>query len=138
LRAPVRINQAWSMDYTHDQLAGGRRFRTLNIVDELSRESPAIEVDTSLPGARVVRVLERIARERGYPEWIVTDNELSKKARGHERIDQCDGLQGKQLWLLVNEGDGPSAGSLRVGAPSRVRSQSSPANAALDRRRHCG
>jgi putative transposase len=75
LRAPVRINQAWSMDYTHDQLAGGRRFRTLNIVDELSRESPAIEVDTSLPGARVVRVLERIARKRGYPEWIVTDNE---------------------------------------------------------------
>jgi putative transposase len=56
LPAPVRINQAWSMDCTHDQLASGRRFRTLNIVDELSRESPAIEVDTSLPGARVVRV----------------------------------------------------------------------------------
>jgi putative transposase len=37
LRAPVRINQAWSMDYTHDQLAGGRRFRTLNIVDERVR-----------------------------------------------------------------------------------------------------
>jgi len=46
---------------THDQLASFRRFRTLKIVDELSRESPTIEVDTSLPGARVVRVLERIA-----------------------------------------------------------------------------
>jgi putative transposase len=74
LPAPVRINQAWALDYTHDQLASGRRFRTLNIVDELSRESPAIEVDTSLPGARVVRVLERIAGVRGYPEWIVMDH----------------------------------------------------------------
>jgi putative transposase len=74
LPAPVRINQAGSMDYTHDQLASGRRFRTLNIIDELSREIPAIEVEISLPGARVVRVLERIAGERGYPEWIVTDH----------------------------------------------------------------
>jgi len=71
---PVRINQAWSMDYTHDQLASGRRFRTLNIVDEVSRESPAIGVDTSSPGARVVRMLERLAEARGYPERIVTDH----------------------------------------------------------------
>jgi hypothetical protein len=95
-------------------------------------------VDTSLSGVRVVRELERLTLARALPDTVVSDNELSKKARGHERIDQCDGLQGKQLWLLVNEGDGPSAGSLRVGAPSRVRSQSSPANAVLDRRRHCG
>ncbi len=74
LHAPVRINQAWSMDYTHDQLASGRRFRTLNIVNGLSRESLAIEVNAGLPPARVVRVLERIAAERGYPEWIVTDD----------------------------------------------------------------
>lgn len=74
LRPAVRINQRWALDFTRDTLADGRVFRTLNIVDELSRESPAIEVDTSLPGARVVRVLERLGEVRGYPEELVMDN----------------------------------------------------------------
>lgn len=62
------------MDFTHDMLADGRRFRTLNIVDDFTRECPAIEVDTSLPGGRVVRVLERLAQTRGLPKAIVLDN----------------------------------------------------------------
>ena len=70
-----RANQRWAMDFVADQLEGrGRRFRTLNVVDEHTRECLAIEVDTSLPGARVVRVLERIAQLRGYPKQLVTDN----------------------------------------------------------------
>jgi len=44
------------MDYTHDQLAGGRKFRTLNLMDGYTREALRIEPDTSLPGLRVVRV----------------------------------------------------------------------------------
>lgn len=70
----VRPNQQWNMDFTLDSLANGRRFRTLNIIDACTRECPAIEVDTSLPGARVVRVLERLADERGLPKVIVVDN----------------------------------------------------------------
>ena len=74
LPAPVRPDQGWSMDFMADALATGRRFRTLDIVDEYTREAPAIEVDTSLPGARVVRVLEELKRQGRKPEWIVTDN----------------------------------------------------------------
>ena len=74
LALPVRANQVWTMDFTHDQLASGRKFRTLNLMDGFTRESPRIEVDTSLPGLRVVRVLEEVARERGYPQAIQGDN----------------------------------------------------------------
>jgi len=74
LPAPVRPDQGWSMDFMADALATGRRFRTLNIVDEYTREAPAIEVDTSLPGVRVVRVLEQLRKQGRKPEWIVTDN----------------------------------------------------------------
>jgi putative transposase len=71
---PQAPNQRWSMDFQHDLLATGQRFRSLNIVDDFSRECPAIEVDTSLPGARVVRVLERLAKTRGLPKEIIVDN----------------------------------------------------------------
>jgi putative transposase len=74
LEAPVRPNQGWSMDFMADALGSGRRFRTLNLVDEYTREALAIEVDTSLPGERVVRVLEQLRRQERKPEWIVTDN----------------------------------------------------------------
>jgi putative transposase len=71
---PSRINERWSMDFTADTLADGRAFRTLNIVDDFSRECLAIEVDTSLPGLRVARVLDRLAAGRGLPVMIVIDN----------------------------------------------------------------
>jgi putative transposase len=135
---PQAFNHAWAVDFVHDGLFDGRRFRALTVIDEWSRECLAIEVDLSLTGERVTRVLEQLCETRGVPTLIQSDNELSKKARGRGRIDECDGLQDKQLWLRMCATGGPSAGSLRVGAPSRVRSQSSPADAALDRRRHCG
>jgi putative transposase len=74
LAAPVRPNQGWSMDFMADALGSGRRFRTLNLVDEYTREALALEVDTSLPGERVVRVLDELRRQGRKPEWIVTDN----------------------------------------------------------------
>ena len=79
---PQAPNERWSMDFQHDLLATGQRFRTLNIVDDFSRECPAIEVDTSLPGGRVVRVLDRLAETRGLPTEIVLDNgpEMISKA----------------------------------------------------------
>ena len=72
--SPVRPNQRWSMDFVSDSTVTGRRFRALAIVDDYSRECPAIEVDTSLGGARVVGVLERLEETRGLPEVITVDN----------------------------------------------------------------
>ncbi len=67
-------NERWSLDFVHDTLQSTRRIRTLNIIDDFTREALAIEVDTSINGARVARVLDRIADERGLPKTIVMDN----------------------------------------------------------------
>ncbi len=72
--APTRLNERWTMDFMSDVLVGGKRYRILNVVERLSREALAGEVDTSLPAVRVIRVLEEIALERGYPSGIVVDN----------------------------------------------------------------
>jgi putative transposase len=71
---PERINQHWSMDFVSDSLYSGRRFRVLTIVDDLSKECPVLEVDHSLTGTRVARVLDRIAMTKGLPEVITVDN----------------------------------------------------------------
>ena len=67
-------NLRWSMDFMRDALGSGRPFRTFNVIDDGSGESLVIEVDFSLPAERVVRVLEKIAGERGVPREIVVDN----------------------------------------------------------------
>jgi len=74
LAIPSQTNQRWSMDFVSDGLDDGRKFRSLNIVDDYSRECVAAEVDTSIPGGRVVRVLERLRELRGLPKVLVTDN----------------------------------------------------------------
>ena len=71
---PQRTNERWSMDFVTDSIVTGRKFRALAIVDDYSRECPAIEVDTSLGGRRVVSVLEKLAEVRGLPEVITIDN----------------------------------------------------------------
>lgn len=72
--APQAVNQAWSMDFVHDRLGSGHRFRCLTLVDDYSRECPAIDVATSLRGLRVVQVLDRLAATRGLPQTITVDN----------------------------------------------------------------
>jgi putative transposase len=78
----TRANERWSLDFMSDQLADGRVFRTLNIVDDFTRECLAIEVDTSLTGRRVVRVLDQLCTDHGRPGAIVMDNgpELTSRA----------------------------------------------------------
>jgi putative transposase len=66
--------ERWSMDFTTDTLADGRNFRTLNVVDDFTRECVAIEADRSLPGLRVTRVLDRLAAAVGLPQTLVVDN----------------------------------------------------------------
>jgi putative transposase len=74
LMAPGTINQVWSMDFMCDSLVDGRRFRLLNVIDDHDRESLCIEVDTSLPSLRVIRVLQQIIERRGKPKTIRVDN----------------------------------------------------------------
>ena len=69
-----RPNACWSMDFVADSLFNGRRFRSLTIVDNYSRECLAIEAGQSLTGAEVVAVVERLVKERGKPERIQSDN----------------------------------------------------------------
>jgi putative transposase len=74
LMVPSAPNQVWSIDFMSDSLVDGRKFRLLNIIDDFNRESLAVEVDTSLPSLRVIRVLERLIRQRGKPANIRCDN----------------------------------------------------------------
>jgi putative transposase len=74
LEVVQRINASWSMDFMTDSLLSGRKFRTLNLMDDYNREALAIEVDTSLPAERVIRVLEQVTEWRGKPARIRVDN----------------------------------------------------------------
>jgi putative transposase len=74
MEVPDRPNAVWSLDFMSDSLYFGKRFRTLNIMDEGVREILHIEIDTSLPGARVVEALERLKSWRGVPEALRSDN----------------------------------------------------------------
>ena len=74
LPLPSGANARWSIDFVSDALGDGRKVRALTIVDDYTRECPAIEVDFSLSGERVVRVLEHLAGTRGLPRAIVLDN----------------------------------------------------------------
>ena len=74
LMVPSAPNQVWSIDFMSDSLTDGRKFRLLNIIDDFNRESLAVEVDTSLPSLRVIRVLERLVAQRGKPANIRCDN----------------------------------------------------------------
>ena len=85
-RAPIlveaRANARWSLDFVHDQFACGRRFRVLNIVDDVTRECLAAIPDTSISGRRVARELTALIERRGKPGMIVSDNgtELTSNA----------------------------------------------------------
>jgi putative transposase len=74
LAVPEAINQVWSMDFMHDNLDDGRQYRLFNVLDDFNREGLGIEVDLSLPSARVIRALDQIIEWRGRPKAIRCDN----------------------------------------------------------------
>ncbi|GJG89820.1 transposase [Gemmatimonadetes bacterium T265] len=74
LAAPAALNRTWAVDFMSDTLYDGRRFRTLNVLDEGNREALAVEIATSLPGARVVAVLNQLVAIHGTPNAIRCDN----------------------------------------------------------------
>jgi putative transposase len=83
-RLPARIrealfilegpNEVWSIDFVSESLIDGRKFQVLNVIDDFNQESLAMEIDTSLPARRVIRILERIVACRGKPTCIQSDN----------------------------------------------------------------
>ncbi len=82
LEVPVTVNERWSLDFVHDQLADGRRLKVLNIVDDYSRVCVGQLTDLSISGERMARYLDEIGQARGLPKRIVMDNgpEMTSKA----------------------------------------------------------
>ena len=74
LMVPATSNVCWSIDCMSDVLYSGTRFRTFNVVDDFNRQALAIEVHISLTAKRIIRVLDRIAAWKGYPDRIRMDN----------------------------------------------------------------
>ena len=74
MEVPTAANARWSLDFVSDAFTDGRRFRILAVVDDFTRENLALVADTSLSGARVVRELQALCEQRGYPKTIVSDN----------------------------------------------------------------
>ena len=74
LAAPAVLNGTWALDFMHDALYGGRRFRTLNVLDEGNRQGLGIDIGTSIPSARVVRLMEQLIEVYGRPAAVRVDN----------------------------------------------------------------
>jgi putative transposase len=93
LREAVAPNDQWSMDFVSDRLEDGRLLRVLSVVDHFTRECLLLEADTSLTGTRVARVLDRIARQRGYPDSIRVDNGSEFYSRAMDRWAHWHGVK---------------------------------------------
>lgn len=74
LTLPIQSNVIWSMDFMHDVLDSGRKFRVLNIIDDFNREALAVESEYSFPSVKVIQVMERLIEFQGKPDAIRTDN----------------------------------------------------------------
>ncbi len=74
LLLPALPNARWSIDFVHDQLACGRRFRLLNVIDDVTKECLLALADTSISGKRVARELTALLARRGRPTMIVSDH----------------------------------------------------------------
>ena len=98
LLVPEGPNERWCLDFMSDSLAWGHRIRLLPVIDAFTREALAIEVDTSLPGIRVVQVLERLVQEQGaIPQEIMLDNGPELRGRA---LDQWGYARGVRLRFI--------------------------------------
>ena len=90
LEAPDRLNEIWALDFMADALYGGRAFRTVNVIDDGNREVLGIEIATSIPARRVIRVMEQLIEVNGRPRALRLDNgsELTSTAFTEWRAEQ--------------------------------------------------
>jgi len=102
LTIPTAPNQMWSIDFMSDSLTDGRKFRLLNIIDDFNRESLVMEIDTSLPSLRVIRVLEKLIKERGCPSNIRCDN--GPEFISHKLEEWCKHESRRIILLFIQPG----------------------------------
>ena len=93
LQAGALVNQGWALDFMHDALYDGRRFCTLNVIDEANREAPAIEIGISIPSARLIRTLERLIDLYGSPGSIRLDNGPEMTSHDFVQWAQAEGIK---------------------------------------------
>jgi putative transposase len=91
---PTATNQHWSMDFVHDQLLNGRRFRVLTVIDQWSRESVSVEAGFSLTGGSVAEALDQVAQRRPLPKAITVDHGTEFTSRA---LDDWAWRRGVQL-----------------------------------------
>lgn len=92
LTSPMRANERWSLDFVSDQLADGRRFRVLNVVDDATRECVLSFASRSIPGTTVVRLLAAAVHERGKPSVLLTDNGPEFTGRAFDQWAYTQGI----------------------------------------------
>jgi len=136
---PQYPNHVWAYDFVADRTVEGRPLKMLTVIDEFSRQCLATVV-RRLNSDDVLATLTELMVKHGPPTFLRSDNGLSKKAmaRNEYTYAVARGASNAGYDCAIDRRTMHRRGSLRVGAPSRVRSHSSPADAALDRRRHCG
>jgi len=117
---PEGPNSRWSTDFVHDQLANGRRFRVLTIIDDVTKECLAAVPDTSLSGKRVAREMNALIARRGRPGAIVSDNGTEFTSSAVLAFTQAAGLD----WRYIAPGkptrDTPSPKAFRGGCGTNV------------------
>ena len=74
MAAPDRPNACWSLDFVHDQMTDGRRFRILAVVDNCTRECLALEPATNFKSLAVQSVLTQLFETHGAPQFLRSDN----------------------------------------------------------------
>lgn len=100
MMVPEEPNERWCLDFVSDTLHNGRRYRTLNVVDNHTRECVGIEVDFSLPAQRVTRSLDRMIWWYGKPDAIVSDNGPEFRAGHTQKWAQQHGIE----WHFIDPG----------------------------------
>jgi len=93
----TNCNECWSLDFTSDSLQDGRKFRTLNVLDDYIREALGIEIDFSLPAKRVTRLLDQLVAKRGKPKRLRSDN--GPEFISHELQHWCGINDVALLWI---------------------------------------
>jgi putative transposase len=93
LLQPIRPNLTWSIDFMHDSLENGRKFRAFTIMDDYNRESLAVEIDYSFPSSKVVDLVKRVIEWRGKPEEIRSDNGTEFIAKAFEGFCKNSGIE---------------------------------------------
>jgi transposase InsO family protein len=116
IRAPIlveaRVNARWSLDFVHDQMANGRRFRVLNIVDDVTRECLAAIPDTSISGMRVARELTDL---RGIlPRWGILQWRVNTSVAGRRSPNRISTSTISKFFSLIGYSDSLSPKNRKV------------------------